>query len=193
MRPPSQLRNALLRAPLAIAGRDSRNPTRFKGRETILMVDDLAIVREFATEALRSFGYHVIAVGTTDEAVLALADPSLAVEALVTDLLVPSQGGEVLSAEARRLRPGIKILLVSGHDERLRAAQSSEQFGLDFLAKPFGPEELAFSLRRLLDTKVASSPTAQACVSPHRAVANENPGGPGMSPERDEKTNRGQA
>ena len=159
IRPPSHLRDALVRAPRALPGRDSGNSTRFGGQETILLVDDMAAVREFATEALRSVGYRVIAVGTTDEAAAALADPSLVIDVLVTDVMVPSQGGEILSAEARRLRPGIKILLVSGQDGRLRVARRSEQFGLDFLAKPFGPEELAFRLRRLLDTNVASDPT----------------------------------
>ena len=159
IRPPSHLRDALIRTPRALPGRESENSTRFDGQETILLVDDMAAVREFATEALWSVGYRVIAVGTTDEAAAALADRSLVIDVLVTDVIVPSQGGEILSAEARLLRPSIKILLVSGQDGRLRVARRLEQFGLDFLAKPFGPEELAFRLRRLLDANVASDPT----------------------------------
>ena len=190
IRPPSHLRDALVRNPRALPSRESENSTRFGGQETILLVDDMAAVREFATEALRSVGYRVIAVGTTDEAAAALADPSLVIDVLVTDLMVPSHGGEILSAEARLLRPGIKILLVSGHDERLRVARRSEQFGLDFLAKPFGPEELAFRLRRLLDTNVASDPTPTGKRIPLPGGEGKNRGGAGTPPARAAKAER---
>ncbi len=123
------------------------------GTEAILLVDDQPTVREFAVEALTEWGYRVIGVASTEEALQILGDLSIPLAALVTDVTVPAIGGVQLATEAKRLRPGLKVLFVSGLTEQDVIGGKATDDDLNFLEKPFGPEELARSLRQTLDRR----------------------------------------
>jgi CheY-like chemotaxis protein len=70
---------------------------------------------------------------------------------LVTDVGLPGMSGYELSAEARRRRPGLKVLFLSGYDrERASGAASAQAPGTRFLGKPFSEEDLFGALRQLV-------------------------------------------
>jgi PAS domain S-box-containing protein len=121
------------------------------GTETVLLAEDESAVRILVRQHLEELGYHVLEAADGGQA-LALAKDNLEqIDIVVTDAIMPKMGGRELSENLRRLRSGLKILLVTGYAEgvlydEIRAA------GLELLPKPFSRRALARKLREMLDT-----------------------------------------
>lgn len=120
------------------------------GSETILVVEDDARVRRVAVARLEDMTYRVLQAETAAEALGVLgAHPEVAL--LFTDIVMPGgMSGDELAREARKLRPGLKIIMTSGFAEpsvavRELAAEAS------WLKKPYSAMELAVRIRELLD------------------------------------------
>lgn len=120
------------------------------GNETILVVEDDARVRRVAVARLEDMAYRVLQAETAVEALAVLAaHPEVAL--LFTDIVMPGgMSGDELAREARKLRPGLKIIMTSGFAEpsvavRELAAEAS------WLKKPYSAMELAVRIRELLD------------------------------------------
>lgn len=128
---------------------------RFRDHRTgILLVDDEVGVRTGLAMALRDWGHSVTEVGCGREA-LGWLDRGSAVDALVTDLAMPEMDGLTLVQEARRRRPGLPALLVTGHagmadEAAMEAARSGGPFRI--LHKPVSPDVLADELTELLSS-----------------------------------------
>jgi signal transduction histidine kinase len=120
------------------------------GSGTVLVVEDRSDLRDLLTQALEAFGYHAIAAENVDHALQVLADPSQPIDGILTDVVMPRMSGVELAARAAELRPGVRVLFMSGYapDAKHRALFSSE--GAAFLQKPFTPDELAARLGALL-------------------------------------------
>ena len=107
-------------------------------------------MRDLLVRRLRSMGYEVVPV---DDAVKALKVlPEHDVDLLLTDVVLPGGiYGDKLAVQARELRPGLKVLFMSGYPKN--AMDHLGQLGVDapVLRKPFRNQELAVQLRRLLD------------------------------------------
>lgn len=123
-----------------------------KGHETILVVEDEADVRNIAVRFLAAVGYHVLSAASAKEAVdvlLARQD----VDLLFSDMVLGSgMNGEELAREARRIRPGLAVLLTSGY--RGRAAEQrdeSDAEAFELLRKPYRRDQLLGAIRRVLD------------------------------------------
>lgn len=120
------------------------------GHEHILVVDDRIEVAELAQAMLESLGYRVTMVNSPAQALQVIrSDPP--VDLLFTDLIMPgSMNGVVLAREARRLLPGMKVLLTTGY-----ASESIERHGADgefpVIDKPYRHDELARKVRIVLD------------------------------------------
>ena len=120
------------------------------GSETILVVEDDVRVRRVAVARLEDMTYRVLQAETAAEALTVLAaHPEIAL--LFTDIVMPGgMSGDELAREARKLRPGLKIIMTSGFAEpsvavRELAAEAS------WLKKPYSAMELAIRIRELLD------------------------------------------
>ncbi len=120
------------------------------GNETILVVEDDARVRRVAVARLEDMAYRVLQAETAVEALAILgAHPEVAL--LFTDIVMPGgMSGDELAREARKLRPGLKIIMTSGFAEpsvavRELAAEAS------WLKKPYSAMDLAVRIRELLD------------------------------------------
>src|SRR5690242_18325489 len=105
----------------------------------ILLVEDDPAVRELVHEMLTEHGYRVIAVASAHEALRALFTGA-AVDLLVADVVMPGLDGFALANEAKRLRPDLRVLHVTGHidPERLRGDQRHGRV----LKKPFRLSDL---------------------------------------------------
>ena len=127
-----------------------RNQTTSLGAQ-ILVVDDDQLIRDVTLRRLTSLGYRAIAAATGAEALEALASGA-DVDLLLTDIRMPGGlHGPALAREARRLRPLIKVLLVSGapdDDTLLQGAAGEDAWHL--LLKPCTKAELAETIREVL-------------------------------------------
>ena len=72
------------------------------------------------------------------------------IDLLLTDVVMPVLGGRELAEAARKLRPGLKVIFMSGHTEDV-VLKEGVQHGAAFLHKPFTPLQLAQKVRETLD------------------------------------------
>ena len=116
--------------------------------ETVLVVEDDSELRAMVAESLRSLGYRVLTAANAPAA-LAVAEREPRLDLLFSDYSMPhGMLGDELARRARRLKPGIKVLLTSGY------AVSEPRPGADdfsLLQKPYRPDELARAVRQTLD------------------------------------------
>jgi two-component system cell cycle sensor histidine kinase/response regulator CckA len=139
----------------ATAGRPRRLEKTKKdelwGTGTVLLVEDEPMVRNVAERALTRHGYSVITADNGEEAleVIGRGEP---IDLLISDVVMPGMDGPTMVAEARKSRPDLKILFMSGYaEEQLR--KSIDIANVNFLAKPFSVTELAEAARRAVGTK----------------------------------------
>ncbi|MES2120864.1 MAG: response regulator [Pseudomonadota bacterium] len=121
------------------------------GSGTVLLVEDEPMVRSVAERALTRHGYTVITAESGEEAldVLAKGEP---IDLLISDVVMPGMDGPTMVREARKSRPDLKILFMSGYaEEQLRNSIDIEN--VNFLPKPFSVIELAEAARRAAGTK----------------------------------------
>ncbi|WP_434621552.1 ATP-binding protein [Azospirillum sp. B2RO_4] len=111
---------------------------------TILLVEDDAIVRMGTMAVLENLGHRVIEADGGEEALAVLSD-GVEVDALVTDFAMPGMNGAAVVRGARRLRPGIPALIVTGYAD-------TPDFGeaVRLLRKPFTPHQIADCLAAIL-------------------------------------------
>jgi CheY-like chemotaxis protein len=109
--------------------------------ETILFVEDDALLRETITEALQQQGYSVISAADAGAA-LQVLNAGSPLDLLFTDIVMPGElNGVGLAQAARAQRPDLKIMFASGYSDRSVLAEWTE--ALDLVAKPYSLEALA--------------------------------------------------
>jgi signal transduction histidine kinase/CheY-like chemotaxis protein len=116
----------------------------------VLVCDDDPDVRRFVTAFLRAQGC-IVQEANGGEAALHLLDGGAAIDLLIVDYAMPEMTGTDLIDEARRRRPGLKALLITGHADRLRDGGGDAPL----LPKPFRPAELAERIADLLPMSAA--------------------------------------
>jgi len=119
------------------------------GRETVLVVEDQAAVREFAVAALTTYGYRVIQAENAGDA-LSVCEREERIDLVLTDVVMPNQSGQNLAGSLRKRRPGIKVLFMSGYTETRVLDHGALGGDAHFIEKPFSPEELAGKVRTVL-------------------------------------------
>jgi len=129
-----------------------KSPAR-GGKETILVVDDEPALRDLAETVLSGAGYRVLAVGSGEEACEALSDRSWKVGLVLLDIEMPGMGGKQAFLTMRGMRPGLPVLVATGHGVEGPASEILQMGGVGFLGKPFRANELLLAVRRALDLK----------------------------------------
>ncbi len=119
-------------------------PTMRKERKAgvVLLVEDEVPVRAFATRALQMKGFSVIEAGTGEEALEILSDEALQVDVIVTDVILPGLDGPGWVQRALRIRPGTRVVFVSGYAADSFEVQKREIPNSVFIPKPFSLTEL---------------------------------------------------
>ncbi|MCE9634664.1 MAG: PAS domain S-box protein [Planctomycetes bacterium] len=123
--------------------------------ETVLVAEDEEPLRRLIVSVLTSAGFAVI-TGATPDAVLALAtshDGPIAI--LVTDVVMPQLTGPQLAARIRGIRPGIRVLYISGYTSDAIGRLGALDEGVALLRKPFRPGGLIAKVREVLDAAPA--------------------------------------
>lgn len=122
-----------------------------RGSETVLLVEDQEDVRALARDVLEMSGYAVIEAAGGVEALRICEQHHAPLHLLLTDVVMPQMNGRELAERLLMLRPRLRVLYMSGYpdDEVLRRGVSGAS--IQFLRKPFTPDELAEKLREVLD------------------------------------------
>ncbi|MEJ6395027.1 ATP-binding protein [Gymnodinialimonas sp. 2305UL16-5] len=118
----------------------------------VLLVEDEAPVRAFASRALRLKGYTVLEAGSAEEALDTLSDASVAVDLFVTDVVMPGMDGPTWVREALADRPSTKVVFVSGYAEDAFEEGKIGIPGSAFLPKPFSLVDLTETVRAQLES-----------------------------------------
>jgi PAS domain S-box-containing protein len=130
----------------------SEQQVRAKGQETVLLVDDEDCVRLLARTVLERDGYLVLEAGSGIEGLEIAAKYSGQIDLLLTDLVMPKLSGHELAKRLKLVRPAVRVLIMSGHDEAAAREDSTVATGeAAFLQKPFRLSDLATKVRELLD------------------------------------------
>jgi PAS domain S-box-containing protein len=143
--------------PAATTGVDTitetdQGPVAAAAGETVLVAEDEELVRHLAVRFLERLGYRVLSAAAGDEALALVQGHHGAIDLLMTDVVMPRMTGKQLADHLTALRPGIKVLFVSGYAEDSIVHHGVLEEGINFLEKPFTYDGLARKVREVLDT-----------------------------------------
>jgi CheY-like chemotaxis protein len=123
------------------------------GSETILVVEDDEMVRQFVVDLLCEFGYTVIEAHDGEEAVAKFIERANEIALCLCDVIMPKKNGwEVLQA-IRGLLPSVRFLFMSGHQPEVYRQQIMTEEGVGFVTKPVTPADLLREVRAMLDRR----------------------------------------
>ncbi len=124
-----------------------------QGTETVLIVEDDQAIRSLVREILEPLGYRVLVTASGEEALACLRSDAGPVHLLLTDVIMPGMNGKTLAEEVLALRPGIRVLFMSGYPYDALSDQGLLGSGASLVHKPLSPAILAAHVRRMLDNE----------------------------------------
>jgi PAS domain S-box-containing protein len=130
-------------------------PTSPAGQGHVLVVEDQAEVRSLTCRILQAGGYSVTSAANGDEALRLAESCDVAIDLLLTDVVMPGMTGPELAARMRSGRPGLKVLFMSGYSD------GGSMHGLTgavrpYLQKPFAPAQLTATVLEILGSPQGS-------------------------------------
>jgi PAS domain S-box-containing protein len=130
---------------------DGTSPEQIKGSgETVLVVDDEATIRHLIDEVLDEQGYTVIGAGDGAAGIKVLQSGAR-IDLLITDVGLPNgMNGRQVADAARALRPGLKVLFITGYAENAAVGNGHLEPGMELLTKPFTIEALSLKVAEIL-------------------------------------------
>ncbi|OJH36507.1 PAS domain-containing hybrid sensor histidine kinase/response regulator [Cystobacter ferrugineus] len=118
--------------------------------ETVLVVEDEPLLRELVMEILGELGYRTIEAADGPEG-LKVVQSKKRIDLLVTDIGLPGLNGRQLADAARELRPGLKVLFMTGYAENAVFGTGYLDAGMQMITKPFDPDALATRVREMFE------------------------------------------
>ena len=120
-------------------------------RATILLTEDDNDVREMLAALLRTSGHRVLAAENPESAVAMARSHTDRIDLLLTDVVMPGGTGPDLARKITSLRPGVRVLFISGYPEYGATSPGSVlEPGVPFLAKPFTRDALIQKINETL-------------------------------------------
>ncbi len=117
--------------------------SRTEATETVLVAEDEPAVRELVKQTLEQRGYKVLEAKDGYEALRIFELCKSEIHLLVTDVIMPLMNGRELAQRLETIRPGMKILYMSGYTDEVLAFHGIAQPEIEFIQKPFTASELA--------------------------------------------------
>jgi PAS domain S-box-containing protein len=135
-------------------------PVSRGGTETILVVEDDMMVRNFVTAQLQSLGYETV-TARDSRAALAYVASGRGFDLLFTDVVMPGGiSGRELAEQVSKLRPGTKVLYTSGYTDSSIVHHGRLDQGIRLLVKPYRMSQLAQMVREAIAGDAAGRPQA---------------------------------
>ena len=126
--------------------------------ETILIVEDDPDVRTFLVEALRDLNYRTLSAPDAPGALRIIEDKGARVDLLLSDVVLPGMNGRELMTEAKKHRPDLKVLFMTGYSRNAIVHQGRLDPGIEMIQKPMNQRDLAGRIRDLLDAAPRGKP-----------------------------------
>lgn len=130
---------------------DVAYPDAERGSETILLAEDQVSVRSLIAKALKDRGYRVIEAENGEDAIVRAGEHAAPIHLVLTDVLMPELSGRDLFDKLRQWYPNLRVLFMSGYAAGAVSARVLQDERTGFIAKPFQMDQLALTIRGLLD------------------------------------------
>jgi PAS domain S-box-containing protein len=130
------------------ASRGSGSEHRAAG-ETVLIVEDEPVVRSVILEMLAEQGYRTLEAFDGPSGLQILRGDQQ-IDLLITDVGLPGMNGRQLVDQARKMRPGLKVLFITGYAENADMAEGFLQPGMEMITKPFDHDQLSQRVRAMV-------------------------------------------
>lgn len=128
-----------------------QSPTSVGGNETILLVEDEPAILHMIAQMLGRMGYTVIAAGTPGAAIRLAQESQVAIDLIMTDVIMPEMNGRDLARTLMSIYPSIRRLFMSGYTANVIAHHGVLEKGMHFIQKPFSMKDLGLKLREVLE------------------------------------------
>jgi PAS domain S-box-containing protein len=138
-------------------GTPPRGTDTVGGNESVLLVEDDDAVRRVTSRMLEGLGFRVIAAAGPRQALDLARDHIGTIDVLLSDVIMPGINGREMAEAVLKLRPGMKVVFVSGYTDDVALLQQLRAHTLYFLQKPFTAEGLGQMIRAAIDTPLDES------------------------------------
>ncbi|HEY6548649.1 MAG TPA: ATP-binding protein, partial [Vicinamibacteria bacterium] len=133
-------------------------PPSAEGSETLLLVEDHDALRAVIAQYLEGAGYTVLAAPDGQAALDLVRGGRDRVDLLVTDVIMPGMTGRQLAEALTALRPGLRVIFLSGHPRDVISPDGNLPASTRYLEKPYPLPELVRQVRSLLDAPLPNGP-----------------------------------
>jgi PAS domain S-box-containing protein len=130
---------------------NSADGKTYKGRETILLVDDEEMIADIGKRILEKLGYRVLLAESGKSALKVYEDHRDSINLIILDMIMPDMGGSEAFDRLKAADPSIRILLSSGYSLNGQASQIMKRGCNGFIQKPFNIEQISKKIRKVLD------------------------------------------
>jgi DNA-binding NtrC family response regulator len=128
-----------------------------RGTETILLVEDEDIVRGLTRKILMQAGYNVLDAKSGEEAIRICREHAGPIDLLLTDVVMPEVSGKEVADQLLELRPGIRVLYMSGYTDEAIVQHGVLDASVKFIQKPFTWVALTKKVRDVLNRHAIST------------------------------------
>ncbi len=135
---------------LSIAPPILEDTAPMRGTETLLVVEDEALVRQLVCETLATYGYTVLEAAHPEAALALVTSYHNTIHLMLTDLIMPGMSGRDLYQRAVVIRPDMKVLYMSGYTDDIIIRHGMLEEGVHLLQKPFTLHTLMHQIQRVL-------------------------------------------
>ena len=129
----------------------SRDLPSLRGNETILLVEDTAVVRSLVTNTLESYGYTVLVADGGAQAIQIAEQAETRIDLLMTDVVMPRMNGRELADLLVEMCSNLKVLFTSGYPSDTVLRHGIAEARTAFIEKPYLPDTLARKVRETID------------------------------------------
>ncbi len=123
------------------------------GTETVLVAEDDEEARKMVKTVLEAYGYKVIESVDGEDAVRKFRENKAAIQLLILDVIMPKKNGKAAFDEIKKERPEMKALFTSGYTADIIHKKGILEEKLNFISKPFSPQDILIKVRDILDAK----------------------------------------
>lgn len=120
-----------------------------KNKLTILLIEDDAKLSLIEELILTDEGYNVVKAATGERGLEIITDQQI--DLVILDLMLPDTSGQTLLAKIRRLRPEIKVIIMTGHEDVDSYIETIQRGAIDYMIKPVAPAALISVLKKVLE------------------------------------------
>ena len=135
-----------------VASMPISEPLAVKGNETVMVVDDEAVIIDVMQEVLETLGYRVICARSGRDAIAIYQARSGEINLVILDMIMPDLGGGETYDQLKAINPTIKVILSSGYSLIGQAKQIMARGCNGFIQKPFRIQEVSQKIRDVLDS-----------------------------------------